>query len=100
MNDVSVVLLTTGEETTLRAVESLKKQTLKPVETIIIENVTPFHNAINAGIRRVKTDYFVQLDSDFVLDENCIEILKIPCLIKWQLQLDNYVMQFLVLKVE
>ena len=42
MNDVSVILLTTGEETTLRAVESLKKQTLKPVETIIIENVTPF----------------------------------------------------------
>jgi len=76
MNDVSVVLLTTGEETTKRAVESIKKQSLKPVETIIIENVTPFHNAINAGIRRVKTEYFLQLDSDFVLNENCIEILR------------------------
>lgn len=76
MNDVSVVLLTTGEETTKRAVESIKKQTLQPVETIIIENVTPFHKAINSGIRRVKTYYFLQLDSDFILDENCIELLR------------------------
>ncbi len=76
MSDVSVVVLTTGEDTTKRAIESLNKQTLQPVETIIIENITPFHNAINAGIKRVKTDYFIQVDSDFVLDENCIEMLR------------------------
>jgi len=76
MNDVSVVLLTTGEKTTARAIDSLRKQTLQPVETIIIENVTPFHKAINAGIGRVKTDYFLQIDSDLVLDENCIELLR------------------------
>jgi len=76
MNDVSVVFLTMGEETTNRAIESLSKQTLQPVDTIVIENVTPFNNAISLGIRKVKTDYFLQLDSDFILDENCIELLR------------------------
>ena len=49
MTDITAVLLTIGEETTQRAIDSVKKQTLPPQEIIIIENVTPFHKALNLG---------------------------------------------------
>lgn len=77
MKDVSVIVLTVGEDTLNSAIESINNQTLKPVETFIIRNITPFHNAINAGIRKVRTDYFLQVDSDFILDEKCIELLRL-----------------------
>ncbi len=76
MTDVSAVVLTTGEETTQRAIKSVEKQTLKPGDIIIVENVTPFHKALNSGASKVKTEFFVQVDSDMILDEDCFEQLR------------------------
>ena len=76
MSDISAVVLTIGEETTERAIDSLKNQTVPPEETIVIENVTPFHKALNLGASRVKTEYFVQVDADMVLDPNCLKDLR------------------------
>jgi hypothetical protein len=81
MSDITAVVLTTGEETTQRAVDSVKKQTLPPEEIIIIKNITPFHKALNLGASRVKTEFFVQVDSDMILDENCLEALR-KCMMK------------------
>jgi hypothetical protein len=76
MSDITALVLTTGEETTQRAINSVKEQTLKPKEIIIIENVTPFHRALNSGSSKVKTEFFVQVDSDMILDEDCFEQLR------------------------
>jgi hypothetical protein len=75
MNDISAVVLTLGEETTQRAIDSLEGQTVLPKEIITIRNVTPFYKAINLGASKVKTPFFIQVDSDMILDENCLENL-------------------------
>lgn len=74
-SDVTAVVLTIGEETTKDAVDSLSSQTLLPDEIIIIENISPFHRALNLGASRVKTKYFIQVDADMILNKNAIEIL-------------------------
>ena len=76
MSDITVVVLTMGEETTSRAIASIEKQTLQPAEVIITENVSPFHRALNLGASKVKTQFFVQVDSDMILDKNCLEELR------------------------
>lgn len=81
MSDIAAVVLTIGEETTQRAIDSVNRQTLPPEEIIIIKNITPFYRALNLGASRVKTDFFVQVDSDMILDENCLEDLK-KCMVK------------------
>lgn len=81
MSDTTAVVLTIGEETTQRAIDSVKRQTLPPEEIIIIKNITPFHRALNLGASKVKTDFFVQIDSDMILDENCLGDLE-KCMAK------------------
>jgi glycosyltransferase involved in cell wall biosynthesis len=76
MSDISAIILTIGEETTKRAIDSVKKQTLLPKEIIIIENEAPFHEAMNLGVSKVKTEFFIQVDADMILDENCLEDLR------------------------
>lgn len=76
MSDITAVVLTIGEETTKRAIDSVKKQTLPPEEIIIIKNITPFHKALKLGASKVKTEFFVQVDSDVILDEDCFEELR------------------------
>ena len=76
MSDVTAIVLTIGEETTDRAIESLRRQSLLPREIIVIENVSPFHIALNQGVSKVKTDFFIQVDADMILDENCLEDLR------------------------
>jgi len=73
---VTAVVLTTGEATTEQAIESLRAQTLAVDETIIVRDVRPFHQALNAGVRQVTTPYFIQVDSDMVLDRQCVAILR------------------------
>ena len=73
MKDITAVVLTLGDETTQRAIDSLERQTVLPEETIIIGNVTPFHKAINLGASKVKTPFIIQVNSDMILDENCLE---------------------------
>jgi ubiquinone/menaquinone biosynthesis C-methylase UbiE len=76
VSDISAVVLTLGEETTERALESARRQTLPPKEIIVIRNVTPFHKALNQGVSKVKSEFFIQLDSDMVLDETCLQDLR------------------------
>jgi len=72
MNNLTAIVLTIGEKTTQRAIDSLEKQSVKPDELIIVENKSPFHKALNYGVSKVKTDFFLQLDADMVLDKDCI----------------------------
>lgn len=76
MNDISAVLLSIGEASTQRALESLKKQTFPPKEIVLVENVMPFHQALNSGASKVKTEFFVQVDADMIPDPNCFQGLE------------------------
>ena len=76
MSDVGAVVLTLGEQTTSRAVASVQAQTL-PVENLtVVQRLTPFHRALNAGAERITTPFFVQVDADMVLDAECFETLR------------------------
>jgi len=76
-SDVSAVVLTVGEDSTERAVAAVRGQTLPPAEIIRVdEHVSPFHRALNHGAARVKTEYFVQVDADMVLDPDCFAVLR------------------------
>lgn len=76
MSDVSAVVLTLGEPGTEEALASLRRQTVPPAEVIVVRGVSPFHEAINAGARQVATPFFVQVDSDMVLDPDCLAELR------------------------
>ena len=76
MSDVSAVVLTIGEPFTARALASLAGQSLPLREVILVENVSPFHLALNQAARRVATPFFVQVDADMILDPTCVEALR------------------------
>ena len=75
-DDVSAVVLTTGEPTTQGAIDSLRRQTAPPSDIILVRDVVPFHRAMNAGAAQVKTAFFVQVDADMVLDDHCVAALR------------------------
>jgi hypothetical protein len=72
---VSAVVLTIGETTTARAIESINRQTFPISEIIVVRDETPFHVALNKGVAGVRTRFFVQVDADMILDSDCIEFL-------------------------
>jgi hypothetical protein len=76
MSDITAVVLSIGEETTARAIESVRRQALPVKEIITVENVSPFYRAFNTGVSKVTTEFFVQVDSDMILDENCVQDLR------------------------
>jgi len=77
MGDVSAIVLSNGEPCTARALACLDRQTLCPEEVLLVgPEVSPFYRAFNAGAEQVKTEFFVQVDSDMVLDEDCVEGLR------------------------
>jgi hypothetical protein len=69
-------VLTLGEATTSRALESVRAQTQPVDELVVIDGVTPFHRALNSGAAGVGTPFFVQVDADMVLDPDCFETLR------------------------
>jgi hypothetical protein len=77
MSDVTAVLFTIGEPYADRAVASVRAQTL-PVADLVVIGATesPFHRAFNAGARRVRTEFFLQVDADLVLDPDCVAVLR------------------------
>jgi len=72
---VSALVLTIGESSTSRAIEALQRQTRECDEIILVEDISPFHRAMNEGISRVRTDFFLQCDADMVPDPDCVEVL-------------------------
>jgi hypothetical protein len=76
VSDVSAVVLTLGEETTDRALASVKAQTLPVEQLVMVDRVRPFHLAFNEGAERTRTPFFVQVDADMVLDPDCIQRLR------------------------
>jgi hypothetical protein len=76
MSDVAAIVLTVGEQTTGRALASLRAQTLPVDEVVIVDGVRPFHRAFNSGADRVSAPFFVQVDADMVLDPDCVEALR------------------------
>ena len=76
MSDITAVVLSIGEETTARAIDSVRRQGLPAKEIVTVQNVSPFYKALNTGASKVNTEFFVQVDSDMILDENCLEDLR------------------------
>jgi glycosyltransferase involved in cell wall biosynthesis len=74
--DVTGLVLSIGEKTTKRAIQSLERQTVPPSDIVLVENVSPFHKAMNEGVSRIKTPFFIQCDADMVLDPDCIETMQ------------------------
>lgn len=74
--DVTGLVLSIGEKTTQRAIQSLERQTVPPKEIVLVENVFPFHKAMNQGISGITTPFFIQCDADMVLDPDCIETMQ------------------------
>lgn len=72
---VTGLVLSIGEPTTARAIESLRAQTFPCKDIVLIENVSPFHAAMNDGIARISTPLFIQCDADMIVDPDCVETL-------------------------
>ncbi len=76
MSDVTALVLSIGEPYTDRAVASVAHQTLAVAETVVVRNVAPVHAALNRGVMRVPTPFFIVVDADMILDATCVEILR------------------------
>ncbi|HSP99311.1 MAG TPA: glycosyltransferase family A protein [Candidatus Dormibacteraeota bacterium] len=74
--EVTAVVLSIGEPFVARALASLERQTEPPVDIVRVEGVSPFHRALNAGIARVRTAFFVHVDADMVLDPSALADLR------------------------
>ena len=75
-DDVTAVVLSTGELTTRDAITSLNRQSLPVREVVVVRDRTPFHAALNAAVAQVRTPFFVQVDADMILDRHCVEALR------------------------
>ena len=76
LSDVTAVILSSGEPTLSQAIAQVKAQSMPPVEIVLIEGVAPFHAAFNQGLSKVRTPFFVQVDSDMLLDADCFGSLR------------------------
>lgn len=72
---VEALVLSLGEATTERAIESLRRQTVALADINIVRNVSPFHTAMNKGVESITAPFFIQCDADMVLDPDCVEVL-------------------------
>lgn len=73
--DLTAVVCTTGEITYTQCIESLKSQTLQPAYIEIVSNVSPMYKAFNHMLKAVDTEYFIHVDADMILSEDCLETL-------------------------
>jgi hypothetical protein len=76
LSDVTVAVLTLGEATLGRALGSLETQTHQPADIVVVGGVRPFYCALRLAAERVRTPFFLQLDSDMVLDPSCLALLR------------------------
>jgi len=76
MSDVTALVLSVGEDYTERAIASVQRQTLPVAEVIVVQGISPFYRALNSGAARVRTEFFIQVDADMILDDTCVEDLR------------------------
>ena len=76
MKDVTALVLSLDENYTSRAIASVRCQTLPVAEIIVVRGISPFHRALNSGAARVRTEFFIQVDADMILDDTCIAELR------------------------
>jgi len=75
-SDVSALVLSIGEPYVERAIESVRKQTLPAAEIVRVDGVSPVSRALNEGVSRIRTEFFVEVDADMVLFPRCFEDLR------------------------
>lgn len=75
-SDVSAVVLTLGEVTTDLAIASVQSQTFPVREIVTVQDVRPFYKALTAGVEKVSSPFFVQVDADMILDPVCLQQLR------------------------
>ncbi len=76
---VSAILLSVGEATTQKALAALQHQSVTLSNISLVSHKYPFGAALNYGISKVETPYFIQCDADMVLDPDCVELLLRSC---------------------
>src|SRR2546423_3650666 len=76
MSGIAAVRRALDEPTIAASRASVEAQTLRPVETIEIHGIRPFHRAWNVAAGRVRAPYFLQVDADMILDPVCLERLR------------------------
>ena len=78
MKDLTIFILTSGEESLNECMESVKKQSTHgraAPHVEIIKDVYPVHEAFNQMHTRCKTDFFIQVDADVILKNDAVVIL-------------------------
>ncbi len=76
MSDLTVFILTCGEESLKQCMETLERQGLEDGTNIeLINDVYPMSEAFNEMHRRCKTPYFIQVDADVILNDGAIDAL-------------------------
>lgn len=78
MNNVTVFVISTGEESLDECLSAIENQTFKKIENFsveIISNVYPMSEAFNEMHRRSKTPFFIQVDADVILKPDAVEQL-------------------------
>lgn len=78
MSDMTIFIITCGEDVFNECMAAIRQQTLNckidiPVE--VIKDVYPMSEAFNEMHRRCKTPYFVQVDADIILNDDALAIL-------------------------
>jgi hypothetical protein len=76
MSDVTALVLSLGEEYTERAIASARRQSVPPAEVIVVRGISPFHRAFNTAAALVRTEFFLQVDADMILDPTCMADLR------------------------
>ncbi len=75
-NEITAVVLTVGENRFVdQCIQSIRMQTLPPIDIKIIKNITPFSKASQKGLESVNTPFYVSVDEDMILNPNCFERL-------------------------
>lgn len=78
MSDLTIFVITTGEESFDECIGAVKRQDLAGIREPgieIIKDIFPVHEAFNEMHRRSKTPYFIQVDADVILDKDAVALL-------------------------
>lgn len=73
--DLECMIMTCGEATYQKCLDSVKRQTLQPKRIVTIENYYPINESINKRHEEMTHPFSVKVDADMVLYEECFDAL-------------------------